>query len=309
MDFEAAVRDVLAALGVPEARGLGGGGEGVVYALDARRVVKVYRKATRAYLEALTELLAQVDGQGLPFATPRIEEIGEHGGTCYTIERRLSGRRWRELAARWTTEERTHALNSFFDALEPLNAITFAERAYGQVLHLDGMLTAETWPAFLAASAERCYARSVEHLRAEVSAMDAKATRFFAALERLPAAPPKRLVHGDYYLDNVLFAADGRLSAMLDFGWNSVVGDPLLDVAGAVRFLSLTPDITPGDTAYLWARAEARYGRYGTEVGPRLALYTLYYAIYFSMWVSDRTSYAWCMDQLNDEALWARVDG
>lgn len=54
----------------------------------------------------------------------------------------------------------------------------------------------------------------------------------------MPKAMQPGLMHGDYHLGNVLFAADGSLSAIVD--WElSTLGDPLLDLA---RLTAAWPD-------------------------------------------------------------------
>lgn len=57
-----------------------------------------------------------------------------------------------------------------------------------------------------------------------------------AALGRaLPASPAPTVVHGDYRLDNVLFDADDRLTAVLDWEM-STLGDPLTDLGLLVMY-------------------------------------------------------------------------
>ncbi len=54
----------------------------------------------------------------------------------------------------------------------------------------------------------------------------------------MPATMQPGLIHGDYHLGNVLFAADGSLSAIVD--WElSTLGDPMLDLA---RLTAAWPD-------------------------------------------------------------------
>jgi aminoglycoside phosphotransferase (APT) family kinase protein len=53
--------------------------------------------------------------------------------------------------------------------------------------------------------------------------------------ERLPDHQGRALVHGDYRLDNVVVAADGRVLAVLDWEM-STQGDPLADLASAVMW-------------------------------------------------------------------------
>ncbi|NKI40569.1 phosphotransferase family protein [Streptomyces physcomitrii] len=89
----------------------------------------------------------------------------------------------------------------------------------------------------------------------------------------LPTAPPPALVHGDYRLDNVMFAARGtdRVAAVLDWEM-ATVGDPLADLgmfcvywdglSGLGEAVPPAPGACPGwpDRAELVARYAARTG-------------------------------------------------
>ena len=65
-------------------------------------------------------------------------------------------------------------------------------------------------------------------------------------LDRLPAAVPPALVHGDFHLDNTLFDADApRLEAMID--WElATFGDPRLDLGLVLAFWGERPIAEPG---------------------------------------------------------------
>ena len=70
----------------------------------------------------------------------------------------------------------------------------------------------------------------------------------------------RTLVHGDYFPGNVLLGDDLRISAVLDLGWLTVVGDPTHDVRSAVAFWAVRPWSRPGDDAALLAAAQRHLG-------------------------------------------------
>jgi aminoglycoside phosphotransferase (APT) family kinase protein len=102
------------------------------------------------------------------------------------------------------------------------------------------------------------------------------------------------LVHGDYTLENVMVDAHGAVCAVIDFGALTLVGDPQLDLACAVLFLTGLPGIDSADRAIV--RAEAvRLGL----TDDALALYTLYYAFRFLGASRDNDSLLrWCAGQI-----------
>jgi len=151
-EHEARIAAVLERFHAPDAPLLGQGGEGRVYALGADEVVKVYVAGSRAYLEALAVLHAQIAATALPFATPLILEIGEVADTRYTRERRLSGHRWEEIFSHLALPDTRRLLDNYLAALRPLHAIALDNLPYGQALQLSGCLTTDSWPAFLLAS-------------------------------------------------------------------------------------------------------------------------------------------------------------
>lgn len=89
----------------------------------------------------------------------------------------------------------------------------------------------------------------------------------------LPAERPASIIHGDYRMDNVMFAPDepGTIRAVLD--WElSTLGDPLADLALALLYwgdpewpaIPLIPDLTRGAG---WPGSEHVTARYSARTG------------------------------------------
>ena len=119
-------------------------------------------------------------------------------------------------------------------------------------------------PAELPGVPEHTPARQIDIVRRMIGLGPAPRPVFELGLrwleERTPAAPPRRLVHGDFRNGNFLVGPDG-LRAVLDWEY-AHIGDPMEDVA----FLCLKP----------W-----RFGKVDAEVGgfgPRDGLYRAYEA-------------------------------
>ena len=69
-DFDSRATAVLAHLGIPSARLIGKGGEGIVYEFHDDRVVKIYRQGSESELKRLAAFQEWLARQGFPFPYP-----------------------------------------------------------------------------------------------------------------------------------------------------------------------------------------------------------------------------------------------
>ena len=106
--------------------------------------------------------------------------------------------------------------------------------------------------------------------------------------DHLPEAPPATIVHGDYRMDNVMFA-DGlpvRLIAILDWEM-STLGDPLADLGYLLAFWRQVGDPEPEFPSNTWWNAEATgfptrqelAERYAEKTGRRIQDVAFYQAL------------------------------
>ena len=176
------------------------------------------------------------------------------------------------LPAAWASAPETHgaALEQLIDAIVDVHAVDW------QACGLKDMARPERY-------LERQVERWLKQLRSyggrELRVADEIAVWLDA---NRPADKPLTLFHGDYKLDNVLFAPDAppRLLAIVDWEMASI-GDPLVDVAWALIFhpgpegtvrLGMTKEPT-FDVGHLPARAQlveryaTRSGRDATAIG------------------------------------------
>jgi len=305
-DFDGAVLAVLAHLGIPNARLMGQGGEGRVYEYRDDQVVKIYGGGSVEDLERLTAFQALLPRQGLPFRTPQILEIGHLDETVFTIEQRLLGEMLAGRFAALSPDEQRQALTHYFAAAEAIGSVELADYPYGHVLPVRDeareAITAPSWGVFLARQIERCLQKAGADLTHDVSALADKTRELLRLVHTRLHNAPKRLVHADYFLGNVLFDRDRRVSAVLDFGVHTLAGDPRLDIAGAIAFLTLDPTVGPWHVEYVAALAEQRHGR---GVQAIVDLYTLYNSVYYADTKMDNPdTYAWCVRNLMDARLW-----
>ena len=268
--------------------------EADVYALDAERIVRLGKAEHQAQWADRMRLLSLLNAHPLPYAVPCKLEAGTIGGRPYSIEPRLQGATLRAALPGLTEVERQHALRGFLAAIEPLSTIATADLPWGEIVGPDA-LHCDTWPGFLRQKVRQVLARSRQRLERDVAGLDAAISAFERGVEKLPTSLPKTLVHGDFYPANILVAPDRSISAVLDFGSLTVVGDPDLDRAEALAAVEDPVRDGRSEQEAEWFRSEI-VARCSSGVLPRLRLYQLFYALRFSdCGDSDPATYAWCL--------------
>jgi aminoglycoside phosphotransferase len=302
-DFDNRITTVLAHLGIAGARLLGRGGEGNVYEFGDDRVVKIYRQGSESELQRLAAFQEWLARQDFPFHTPRILEIGRLDETVFTVESRLPGATLSGRFATLSEDQQRLALTNYYAALRLINEVELPDYSYGHTLPTEDYPGgAATWGDFLDSQLDRSLEKAGADLAQDVEAFEEKAQELRQLLHRHAEGAPKRLVHGDYFLDNVLFDDDLKVSAVLDFGAHTLAGDPRLDATSAIIFLGLEPAIRPWHFTYVTTLAQEQYG---DSTLPLKYIYGLYYAIYFAKTkLTMPEDYYWCVRAWNDSQRW-----
>ena len=284
VDFpeDAGLVAVLTPFGVRADALLGHGGEAWVYALDDDRVIRVLHDGGRAddvhRRQCLTDELAR---SSPVFALPEVVEVGDVDGRVFAIERRLPGRSVMDELRHIEGAARARLIETHLDAAAALGDLHLEPRdGFGDLI-VDDAIVASTWHAYLEQRATTNLARSMPELRAIDGIELANA---------LPDTTAADFVHLDAFAANML--TDGtRITAVLDIGPTSVVGDRRLDPLGAVVYLA-APDISPVatpadiDVAMGWLRAAGLHEWFE----PAQA----WLAAFWSFAVDDPTVMRWC---------------
>ncbi len=282
MQTQATDQDLLRHMGWETAPLLGAGGEARVYDLGDGRVARVIRDgAQRDQVLARAELLREIaaGAETLPFQTPEVLDIIERDGRLAMLERRLDGSPLSLALASATHSRRENLLASYLETALQLQDIAVPRHWFGPLIG-DRALRADSWQVFLQVRLLRSSQTCPADLREAVLDPSGRA---------LPDVATPRLVHLDYFADNVL-VADGAVSAVLDFSVTSLAGDPRLDAWSAVAYLD--PEITPSATdddrrfAHDWLAAA------GLETDYPAARRWL--AAYWSHAADDLTLMGWC---------------
>lgn len=273
--------EVLARLGVTGIL-LGSGGEAHVYELNSGRVARIMRPGARlADAIERSRLLAEiaVGRIGLPFLTPDVDTVERIGGRVVSIEPKLPGDPLQLLLVRATGAARHKLVQSYLDTALRLREIHLPRHGFGPLIgHSD--LQATTWGAFASARLRQSATTCPPDLRPAVEA---------AAASPLAEPAQAALVHLDFFPANVL-AAEGKVTAVLDFGPSAVIGDARLDAWGAAAYLDaeITPQATDGDRE----QAKAWLSQHGLLAGYDTARRWL--AAYWSFALDDAKLMDWC---------------
>lgn len=279
---------VLRSLRVEPGALLGHGGEAWVYALDADRVVRVLHEGPDAsVIERRVALVSELASRGAAFALPEVEVVAEVAGRWYSVERRLPGRPVSELLTILEGAERDRLVENHLTAASSLGELHLAPRTWVGELTADDAIRTETWPEYL----EARVARSLANAPREFHAVSPG-----ALAEALPPAATLGFVHLDAFTGNML-AVGSTITAILDFGVTSVLGDPQLDPLSCAVYLS-APQITPAatsrdrDVATSWLRAAG--------LAPWFEPMQRWLAGFWSWAADDAALHAWCRGVLLD---------
>ena len=316
---------VLRQLGHPGAPLLGSGVESLVFALGPDTVVKIYRAQDTAWQERCEDLVGRLAAAGPAFALPVTLDSGTVDGARYAIQRRIPGRALAEALPALRGAARTRALLSYLDAAEAIGRVDLTglgepaanwstppaapppatSRATGPrslagsfvPLLGRGPTPGAEWPDFLRAWAMSHLAHDEAGVREDVPQLDEAVARYHGALPLVADVITPRLVHGDYWAENVLLGDDGLVSGIADWSGNVLAGDPRVDVAQSIVYLDMLDGFTHHDVALLLGEAAKRHGRDFPRI---VELYRLHFALVYAADCKhyDPLTYHWCVRHL-----------
>ena len=287
---------ILQRFGVGIAELLGSGGESWVYALDSNTVLRVFKDTSdqSRYLTNLDRLHEGCQRQ-VSYALPKVLEIDAFEGRYYSVEQRIPGRPLSLVLPGLSEDLRARALRAYLEAGEELAAVRMDSRPFGELV-VSEPLTDESWHGFLQRSMSRSLEASGHHLASDVEDLPRVLSTIGDLLAYVDQRPDKTLVHGDFFPANVMVDDDLAVIAVIDFSPLTIVGDHLVDVAGALMWLEVVEGYRHRDSQVL---REMIYERHGSGIDSVLEFYRAYYSLYFAGAKSDDPKlYAWCVDNL-----------
>jgi len=281
-----ALSDVLRSFGVAPDALLGRGGEARVYALGADRVLRVlHGRLDLGAVHLRQALVAELAAKGAPFQLPEVLDIDEVAGHGVTIERRLPGQTVAQALATLAGPARDRLVVSHLAAAAALGALHLEPRAWFGELLAEPPIRAATWPDYL----RRRAVTSLQRAPAEFASVNPE--QLAAAL---PADGGSAFVHLDAFAGNMLCEGT-QITAVLDVGATSLVGDSRLDPLACATYLTsreITPTSQPRDglvaADWLGSAGLARWA----EPARR------WLAAYWSWAVDDAALHKWCRSVL-----------
>lgn len=261
---------------------LGWGGEAVVVALDADRIVRVlHRGGDRESLERRYELVEELRAGSNRYALPELLEITEVAGRTCAVERRIPGTSVLRALDHVGGPDRDRLVEAHLQAAADLSDLPLTPRGwYGDLLAGQPVRTA-TWKTFLVTRA----AQSLASAPAAFSEIDPE-----ALADELPDTDAQAFVHLDAFTGNMMTTGT-TITAVIDIGPTSAVGDRHLDALAAVVYLG-APQITASatkrdlDVASSWLRSH--------DLLDRLEPTRRWLAAYWAWAVDDAKLQDWC---------------
>ena len=301
------VAQVLARYGVTSSDLLQRGMEAAVYAHGADQMLKLYASSVPVQeLLTLQAFYAELDRAALSLAVPAIATVRDEGECVVVIERRLPGQPLCDLAERATPRALAALFERYLDAVLEVGTLQPPAGILRHKLYdVPGVdqQSARDWHQFLARYLAVILVELAHPLARDVDEFSDKVTRLQNWLGR-PYNGPVRLIHGDIFPGNLLAGADGRVTALVDFGLFTMAGDPLFDVATAWVFFDMYDQLGSNVRTRLLARILARLGE---AARPALYRYVLLYSVLSANTYAPDCSdghYRWCVDNLNNPKLW-----
>lgn len=294
--------DLLRQYGIsPEDNPLGEGVEAVVYPYGDDKVIRVYKKSDKTVLEAITKakrFYDDLDDSRVSFKVPKILSVHNDKDITYSIDERLQGIELSVVFETLSTSEKSKILHDYIQAAEQVCTLTEPYGYYGEVLSSDPIRTF-SWTDFLSIKLQTSYEKGRRVVEQEFPGYKATVDNLNDQLGLVSGVKRAQLVHGDYYVGNVL-VSDEVVSAVIDFNNLTLAGDPRMDIASAIIFLG---DGGTGkrDSERL-ALIDGLAKKQGETIREIIHFYKMYYAVIFAASAkdSDPATYRWAITAMGE---------
>jgi serine/threonine protein kinase len=304
-DKRTAIARSLMERGVSLGELLGSGMEGSVFDAGGEQVVKIWDERTIAELRVLQAFYASADRSSLTFELPAILDVFEVENHAISVERRLPGHSLKSDVDPDAPEIRPHVFQAVQSILEGLRGVpgTQAMRAIpvlsGYPLYSSD---AQSWSQALSGLALERSDQYAHLLRRDIPDFDERRSAILNAIVQLDQSLSSALIHGDICPENILVDNNGRVVALVDFGFLSSAGDPMFDASIAA---CITEMYGPHHADH-----ELQMSRAISEVYPKLGQVKPFYQAAYGLITSNAYDeegldghYAFCVDLIRSRDL------
>jgi len=195
--------------------------------------------------------------------------------------------------------DRQKLYRNYYKAIRQVNAVSFQNLPYGQIIKTSESITSDVWTDFLIRILELKMEKIQESTRRSISDFDSKIVLFKILIKQNLASTQKNLVHCDYFINNVLVKDDLTISAILDFSVHAAVGDPRLDIAGVLTWNEIDPNINQEDYYFLYEIVKNDYGK-------DFQIYADLYLLFSSFYFADMDDPSFSVKNLNNDRIWSK---
>jgi hypothetical protein len=286
---------------------LGAGAEGTVVDLSAQEVAKVWHGRSGDDISQLLRFSAALHDAALPFDTPRVLDLLEDDRLLITIEHKLHGHPlWRdgEPAPPPISADEARIIG---DVLEGFSRAAISDGLDALPI-LPGHRPFDPsvpFPESLADLVKHRFDGSRELLGREIGDIDDMVNGITGRLRGLTVERPAALLHGDLIPANVLIRG-GRISAVLDFGFLTALGDPRFDAAVTASIFDMYGPNARATETTLDQEFQMRFGHDGGAYSLYRAAYAVITSTYYSSDGADG-HFAWCVRMLRRPDVRAAV--
>jgi hypothetical protein len=290
---------------------LSSGMEAEVYAYGADAVLKLYAgTASHADLITLQDFYHGLDRQHVPYALPRIHTVAQEADFLVIIEQRLVGTQLSALLPGLTTGQLDEIMQRYLSAALAASTIHTSPTWERYKLFDPDQVSERSkgdWHQFLTRYLSHKLVQVSPYLSRDVPQLAAKVDHLHAILDQ-PYHGEERLIHGDFCPSNLLVDDEHTITALLDFGLLTMVGDPLFDLATGWVFFDMYDELK----ASLRERCLAMLlERLGEQARGKLYRYVLIYSILSANTYSPQCTdghYAWCVANLSNQGYWSAIE-
>ena len=112
--------------------------------------------------------------------------------------------------------EKYTILKGYLEAIKQLHSIELPQFPYGNIVQSPLSVTDETWQGFLLKNLDQRIKISEERLQEDVFQLEKKILAFRDIIQKVLYVKKKNLIHGDYYMNQILIDENNNVSAILD---------------------------------------------------------------------------------------------